>query len=192
LDSARWTFKAVDSSATTGKAAAVFASPAVATAAHWPFYCARRYDEAASELAEAKALDPRNSTVLTFLGNVRSLQGRHGEALSHLQIAADLGAAGSPRFLAILTGALARAGRSDEALKVLADMTMRASRAYVSPMWLARAHAAAGRGDDALTWLERAYEESASPDDLTTVCDPVWDGLRGQPRFQAVLRKMGL
>jgi len=168
------------------------ASPTIATAAHWPFYCAHRYDEAASELAEARALEPRNSTVLTFLGNVRSMQGRHREALSHLQTAADLGAAGSPRFLAVLTGAHMRAGQSDEALKILSDMTTRASRAYVSPMWLARAHAAAGRGDDALTWLERAYEASPISDELTTIGDPVWDALRGRPRFQAVLRKMGI
>jgi len=59
-------------------------------------------------------------------------------------------------------------------------------------MWLARAHAAAGRGDDALTWLERAYEADPVVDDLTTIRDPVWDGVRTQARFKAVLSKMGV
>jgi TolB-like protein/DNA-binding winged helix-turn-helix (wHTH) protein/tetratricopeptide (TPR) repeat protein len=168
------------------------ASPTIAAAAHWVFYCARRYEEAASELAEARTLQPQNSTVLTLLGNIRSLQGRHREALNYLQMAADLGVARSPRVLAILTGVHARAGQADEALKVLSEMTTRARRAYMSPMWLARAHAAAGRSDEALTWLERAYEGSPLSDELTTIGDPVWDSLRDRPRFQVVLRKMGI
>jgi len=168
------------------------ASPTIAIAAHWPYYCAHRFEEAASELAEARAMEPSNATVLTFLGNVRSMQGRHAEALVHLQAAAELGGGTSPRFLAILTGAYARAGKVREAQKTLTQIITHANRGYVSPMWLARAHAAAGRGDDALTWLERAYEADPVVDDLTTIRDPVWDGVRTQARFKAVLSKMGV
>lgn len=168
------------------------ASPTIAAAAHWVFYCARRYDEAAGELAEARTLQPQNPMVLTSLGNVRSLQGRHREALTHLRMAADLGAAKFPPFLTMLIGVHARAGQAEQALKVLSEMTTRARRTYISPMWLARAHAAAGRSDEALTWLERTYEGSATAHDLTTIVDPVWDSLRDRPRFQAVLRKMGI
>jgi hypothetical protein len=57
-------------------------------------------------------------------------------------------------------------------------------------MWVARAHAAAGQGDEALAWLEQAYETLVM--DLTTIQDPVWDGVRAHPRFVVVLKKMGL
>jgi len=48
-------------------------------------------------------------------------------------------------------------------------------------------------GDDsaALDWLERGVEERASwLPELKT--DAAWDGLRLQPRFIAVLKKIGL
>jgi TolB-like protein/DNA-binding winged helix-turn-helix (wHTH) protein/tetratricopeptide (TPR) repeat protein len=164
-------------------------STALATAAHWPFYCARRFDDAASELADARVLEPRNPTVLLFLGNVRSWQGRHDEALAAFRDAAALGAADSIRYRALLAGAYARAGRTREADAALAELRSRGRNRGANPMWVARAHSAAGRAGPALVWLERAYEEST---DLTVIRDPVWDGVREAPRFRAVLQRMGL
>jgi TolB-like protein/DNA-binding winged helix-turn-helix (wHTH) protein/Flp pilus assembly protein TadD len=165
-------------------------SPLFAIAAHWPFYCARRYDDAASELSEARVMEPHNPTVLLFLGNVRSLQGRHDEALAELKHAGGLGAAGSMRLLAFLAAAHARAGRIRDAEATLAELRSRGRDQSANPMWVARAHAAAGQGDEALAWLEQAYETLVM--DLTTIQDPVWDGVRAHPRFVVVLKKMGL
>jgi serine/threonine-protein kinase len=164
-------------------------SAAIATAAHWPFYCAGRFEEAASELADARALEPQNPTVFAFLGNIRSLQGRHAEALRELQAAARHGDPGSPQYLAYLAGAHARAGRLDEALGVLAELTTRRKQRYVSSLWIARAHAAVGRGEAAIDWLEHAYAGIDSYE-LTVMRDPVWNDLRGHPRFRALLEKM--
>ena len=49
-----------------------------------------------------------------------------------------------------------------------------------------------GLGDKerAFEWLEKAYQERAMPTDLKV--KPVWDGLRSDPRFTALLKKMGL
>jgi tetratricopeptide (TPR) repeat protein len=161
-------------------------SPFIATAAHWPFYCAGRFEEAASELADARALEPQNATVFMFLGNIRSLQGRHADALRELQTAAQQGAAGSPQYLAYLAGAHARAGRMEEALAVLAKLTAREKRSYVDPIWLSMAHSAIGNREEAIDWLERAYA-GVMTGWLTTIRDPVWDDVRGHPRFRALL-----
>jgi eukaryotic-like serine/threonine-protein kinase len=164
-----------------------------AAAAHWPFYCAHRFDEAASELTDARALQPRNYTVLLLLGNVRSFQGRHGEALAELRSAERLGAAGGAvrnrmRFLALLAGAHARAGRRQEAEAALADLRS-LGRQGGNPMWVARGHAAAGHTEEAVEWLERAYELVI---EVSVIRDPVWDSVRDHPRFRGVMKKMGL
>ena len=50
-----------------------------------------------------------------------------------------------------------------------------------------------GMGDQeqALTWMEKAYEERA--DGLTWIgVDPMLDDIRSHPRFQTLMKKMGL
>jgi len=47
-----------------------------------------------------------------------------------------------------------------------------------------------GDKDRVFEWLEEAYQERAMPTELQV--DPLWDGLRSDPRFTALLKKMGL
>ena len=66
-----------------------------------------------------------------------------------------------------------------------------AARGYVSPARLAAWSARLHRKDETLAYLERAYNEHATqmvrlPD------EPEYDFLRTDPRFQAILQKMGL
>jgi hypothetical protein len=56
---------------------------------------------------------------------------------------------------------------------------------------IAVAQRALGDDEAALDSLEQALEEGAfGLENLK--CDPLWDGLRSNPRFQAILRKMNL
>jgi hypothetical protein len=48
-----------------------------------------------------------------------------------------------------------------------------------------------GEKNEALTWLERAYNEH-SIYLIIFVFDPLFDHLRSEPRFQALLKKMRL
>jgi hypothetical protein len=90
-----------------------------------------------------------------------------------------------------LANASAAAGRRDEALAVLEELKHRRDRQYVSPWGLASIYARLGESNSAFEWLERAYDEH----DSTLVwlkVHPRFDGLRAEPRFVALLRKMGL
>jgi hypothetical protein len=61
-----------------------------------------------------------------------------------------------------------------------------------SPGNVAAVYALAGQKDKAFEWLEKAYEERDGQDVTLLKCDPSFKNLRGDPRFSALLRRMGL
>jgi hypothetical protein len=62
---------------------------------------------------------------------------------------------------------------------------------YQSPLIIALNYALAGANSEALDWLERAVEQR-NPWLPELKVEPGWDKLRSQPRFIAVLKKIGL
>ena len=85
----------------------------------------------------------------------------------------------------------ARSGRLQEARTLLADLETLRERSYAQAIALAAVHTGLGEKERALEWLERAFEEHCGG--LSWMhYDPVWDGLREEPRFQALLSKMHL
>src|SRR5438477_5030413 len=64
------------------------------------------------------------------------------------------------------------------------------SREFVWPMGLAMAHAHLGDTGVALDYLERAYDERVGWM-LLAPREPAFDILRDEPRFQALMRKIG-
>ena len=63
------------------------------------------------------------------------------------------------------------------------------SDAYNTPVILADLYMRGNEKDEALKWLERAYKEHAAGPTMLKV-DPGWDGLRSDPRFQDIVRRM--
>ncbi len=72
-----------------------------------------------------------------------------------------------------------------EVLKKLSE------REYVSPTFLADDYIRLGDKDRAMEWLEKGYKERASAIPYLKV-DPMYDPLRSDPRFQDLLRRIGL
>jgi TolB-like protein/Tfp pilus assembly protein PilF len=105
--------------------------------------------------------------------------GEHGVAVAHR----------APFFLGVLGWALAAAGRKDEARKVLEELRARpaGSPTAVSEAWLL---GALGQIDDAFDVLSRAEEEHQGLLCYTGV--PGFDPLRSDPRFGALLERLGL
>jgi tetratricopeptide (TPR) repeat protein len=80
-------------------------------------------------------------------------------------------------------------GRKREATKII-NQFMEASRhRYIYPTVLARACIATDDRKQALKWLERAYEEK-DPGLFWLKVGPIYDPLRSEPRFQALLQKL--
>ena len=74
-----------------------------------------------------------------------------------------------------------------QALRRLSDLSQ---RTYVSPQWMAVAYTGLGELDQAFKWFDRIFEERAQGA-LTIKASPVWDSLRSDPRFPALLRRAG-
>ena len=76
-------------------------------------------------------------------------------------------------------------------LKALAELKELSKRRYVAPYDLALIYTGLGEKAQALEWLEKAYEDHSQR--LTWIkVWPQFDSLRREPRFQNLLRRMGL
>ena len=74
---------------------------------------------------------------------------------------------------------------------MLDDLTKLATQKYVAPYFLAGIHVGLGEYDRAIECLERSYQEH-SHWLIYLHIDPSMDELRDHPRFQSLLRRVGL
>jgi hypothetical protein len=96
---------------------------------------------------------------------------------------------GSPSCTANLARAYAASGDPSEAEKILRDLESRSSAAYPDHAEIAAIYASLGQADRALSWLERGYDERFNP---SVLLRPGFDPLRSDPRFEALLRRIGV
>jgi tetratricopeptide (TPR) repeat protein len=153
-------------------------------------YWARRFDEAIAQCRKTLELDPAYGGARRCLALAYAQRGAHEQAVRELERDGS-GSARTPSELADLGYVYARAGRATDAHKVITELTNRFSREYVPPYALALVHAGLGENGRALEWLERAGEER-SPRLVFLSVEPAFDGLRGDPRFAALRKKLGL
>jgi tetratricopeptide (TPR) repeat protein len=101
-----------------------------------------------------------------------------------------------PVVLAELGMVYAQLGCREDALGMLQQMDERASNRYVAPYFRAQIYAALGDTDKALDHLEKAYEDRCehlvNADSWGLRTDPSWKDLQNHPRFQTLLKKVGL
>jgi TolB-like protein/Flp pilus assembly protein TadD len=150
----------------------------------------RNYDPAIAAFREIVAIDPSFPPAHDYLGRTFLTMGRlddaaaaFGEAVAH--------AGPNPGYLAALGHVHAVSGRRAEAGRILADLERMSSERTVAHEDLAFLHAGLGILDRTFELLDRACEErSGWLVDLKV--DPSFDALRGDPRFEAILRRIGL
>lgn len=161
------------------------ASLSIAAQAALVLLCARQYEEAVAQLRQALRVDPESIEAKFYLAITLDLLGNTAEAIRIYETLP----ARNPDFRACLAHALGRAGDVARARTIISDLESRAGGAYVPPFWLAVAHMGLDDGDAALTALERACDD---PDDslLGVNVFPMFDSLRSNPRFDAILRRM--
>ena len=82
------------------------------------------------------------------------------------------------------------AGRTDEAQNTLAELRRLAGKKFVTSYGVALVHAGLGQIDSAFAWLDKALDER-SHWLVWLRLDPRWKGLRSDPRFAELVRRVG-
>jgi len=113
------------------------------------------------------------------------------EAISEYQKAIEL-SGGDQDATAALAHAYVVIGRRAEAEKILRDLEQKSKTAYVSPYVIATIYAGLGKKDRAFEFLEKAYQERSLELSWHLKADLRIDNLRSDPRFQNLLRRVGL
>jgi len=135
-------------------------------------------------------MDPGFFWAHLILGWAYELKGRFEEAIAEYKNAVEM-SGGMVIAHAALGHAFASSGRPGEAEQVLADLAERSRQMYVSSYDVATIHAGLGDADAAFTCLDKAVEERASFL-IHLQWDPRFDRLHSDPRFHALLERIGL
>jgi tetratricopeptide (TPR) repeat protein len=149
-------------------------------------YYARRYDESIAQYEKTRAADPTVAGFCTFAIFAYQQKGRFEEAIAEAKRISEA----SPNEM-LPRAALARSygmmGNRDEAEKVVRGMEELRKRRFISEYDFAVAYSGWDK-EGTLRWLENAYRGRVGLLVYSGV-DSVWDDLRSDARFKAVLER---
>jgi serine/threonine protein kinase/Tfp pilus assembly protein PilF len=152
---------------------------------------ARRYDEAKKAFEKTLSMDPNFVPAYGGLAAIYLQQSKYEEALEGLDKARELSKGSNPDLLSLRGMIHAKSGNRMEAEKALRELLDLSQQRHVSSHLFASLYMALGQKDQAFDWLDKAYRERSV--ELTSLgIDPLWDDLRPDPRFSALLKKIGL
>src|SRR5579863_1480064 len=152
------------------------------------FLIDHRYDEAATQTQKTINMDRFFAPAHYVMGATFVQKHRYDEAIAELQKATEL-SEGSTAFNANLAYAYAVSGRRNEAVKILADLKNQSQLGFSNAPEIALVYVGMNDKDQAMTWLNKAFDERFSP---WVLMRPAFDPLRSDPRFQDLMRRIGL
>jgi serine/threonine-protein kinase len=154
----------------------------------WTLYFSRRFDKVPQQCQKLLELDPTS-----FMGHwVQSFayrqRGMDREASLTLQEGFAL--AGFADVAEAFERGRNASGETGAMREGAVALVARSKAHYISSVMVAVLFVSAEEREDALAWLERAADERAGLLVWIKVA-PYWDPLRGDPRFEAVVRRLG-
>src|SRR5215472_8346250 len=154
------------------------------------FFNARKYDQALPYYQQQMAMAPDFSWGNWARGwTLLKLKGDRGAFVRDEEQAVAL--ADVPQNQSALAYAYTLAGRSDEARRILRQKFEEASkRQYVDPGYFALTYFALGDKDRAFELLDQAYQDRSAL--MVNLNLPYNDPMRSDPRYTALVKKVGL
>lgn len=150
----------------------------------------RDFDAALDQCDQTIELNPHFSPAYWTLGLIQEQRRDLDESVAALQRAVHL-SPNSSRMQAALARSLAMSGKKSLAMKTLRELEELAKQRYVSPFDFASIYFGLGQPDPGFTWLTKAGQDRAF-ELLSIKVDPRFDALRDDPRFNAVVKQVGL
>jgi tetratricopeptide (TPR) repeat protein len=150
----------------------------------------REYDQAIGVIQRTLELNPNFALAHEVLASVYEQQGNLQSAIGELQKAVEL-SQDDPSFLAALGHAYAVSGDQAEARKIAERLNPISQKNYVSAWDMAVLFTGLSDADSAFRWLEKSYRDRDSQIPFLKQ-DHRLSPLRADPRFQNLLRRVGL
>jgi TolB-like protein/Tfp pilus assembly protein PilF len=162
-------------------------SPIISQSLGWALFHARKYDDAIEQFKKTLQMDANLRIAHWDLADAYVQKKMYQEAVAEWQAALTL--SGNSKLAASL-GEAYRLSGFQGCLRTWSDHASKDPLASsVRPYQTARLFALMGDKDEAVTWLQKAYAARAGGiADLKS--DPVFDPLRSDPAFQALVKKM--
>ncbi len=164
-------------------------SPFAHVSLGYAYYFARDYEKAIDECSKALEMDKNSTFAYRNLGLAYLQQGKHKDAIIALSNAVKY-SCGGLAFESYLGFAYAVANKRAEALEVLTSLEDIDKERYVPAYNFAMIYAGLGDFNKAFDLLEQACKERSGFLPFLKV-EPVVDCLRGDSRFQNLLRRVG-
>ena len=161
-------------------------TPSTFHAEGFVYYFSRQYDQALAVTRTVSDLNVILPDWNLLIGDIYAEKGMFAES-----IASFLRAEPGPYSLGHLGNAYARSGQMDAARKTIARLEENVRKDGVGRYEIALVYTGMGKKDEAFKWLEESYHAH----DVGLVylkIDPPLDPLRSDPRFDDLLRRVGL
>ena len=146
-------------------------------------YECRRYDEALPALREASEMNPASPVVYNWLSWTYDKKGMIPESIE-MDLKDQVVSGGDPALISELRKTFQTSGR-------MAYLRRKLERDTPDPYLMAQLNARLGNRDSAFRLLEILYRQHSGWI-CKLVADPELDNLRSDPRFQELLRRVGL
>jgi Flp pilus assembly protein TadD len=148
----------------------------------------RKFVEAEGEIRKAIVLQPKNFRLKLLLGDALIGDGTFADAIRELEAAQKLSPA-TTRITGFRIAAYARGGQRAHALALVDSLVALSDRQFVPALDIAIAYAGLGDADQTVSWLERGYDDRTL---RPYIRDPIFDFVKQDARFGALLKKMNL
>jgi eukaryotic-like serine/threonine-protein kinase len=172
-------------------------SPIISSNAGFYSYLQRNYDDAIKQYQQTLEMDNQFWVAHHYLGLAYAKKGMHREAIDELRLLLKSPGTGpikdgaieaDPEVSASLGFVLANAGQTNEADEILRRLKALSNKRYVSPLYLAIVATGLKNNDLAINYLSSAFA-NRHPGLVLIRVDPIFDGLRNDPRFQELTKK---
>jgi tetratricopeptide (TPR) repeat protein len=154
----------------------------------WFLFLSHQYDQAIEQERKTLELFPDSETAVDWLADFYEQKGLLPEALAEYQ-RVERFSPDSAKWAATLRQGYLKAGAKGYWESKLQLLQAQSKQGYVPPYNFAVIYASLGDRDRALEWLEKEYDEGHDGVVYLKV-DPHFDGLRSDPRFQDLVRRM--
>ena len=160
-------------------------------------YYEKNYDDAIAKYKTTLQSDPDFWVARHYLALAYVQKGMHDDAIVELRKLIKAPASGAipdqvieaeSEASASLGFAYGMAGKKDEARAILNQLEALSKKRYVSPLYFAIVYAGMKDNDKAIEYLNKAFE-ARHPGLVLIRIEPMFDGLRADERFKALIKR---